>query len=141
MSQEQNKSNLNGKVKLGGPDPEVAGQTKRRQFSAAEKVRILKEIEQCQPGQIGAILRREGIYSSHVSQWRRQQAKGQLTALGGQKRGRPADIQAVELAQLRRENERLKGQLERAELIIEVQKKVSQLFGLTASQMEQDEQS
>jgi transposase-like protein len=113
---------LNGKVKLGGPDPEVAGQTKRRQFSAAEKVRILKEIEQCQPGQIGAILRREGIYSSHVSQWR-QQAKGQLAALGGQKRGRPAAAQAVELAQLRRENERLKGQLERAELIIEVQKK------------------
>ena len=141
MSQEQSKSNLNGKVKLVGPDPEVVGQTKRRQFSATEKVRILKEIEQCQPGQIGAILRREGIYSSHVSQWRWQQAKGQLASLGGQKRGRPAEAQAVELAQLRRENERLKGQLERAELIIEVQKKVSQLFGLTANQTDQDEQS
>jgi transposase len=142
MSQQQDiKTNLNGKAKLASPDPEVVAQTKRRQFSAAEKLRVLAEIEQCEPGQIGAILRREGIYSSHVSQWRRQQAKGQLAGLAGQKGGRHVDPQAVELAQLRQENERLKAQLERAELIIDVQKKVCQLFGLTPNLKDQAEQS
>jgi len=105
----------------------------RRQFSAAEKLRILQEADACtQPGQIGALLRREGLYSSQLAKWRRLRARGQLQALTPHQRGpKPgADPLAEELAALRRENARLQAQLTRAETIIEVQKKVSQLLGL-----------
>ena len=76
------------------------------------------------------MLRREGLYSSHLSTWRYQRAQGELQGLKPAKRGRQANPQAVENARLQRETERLKAQLARAELIIEVQKKVSQLLGL-----------
>jgi len=107
----------------------------RRRFSAAEKLRVLEEAERCrEPGEVGALLRREGLYSSHLAQWREQRRQGQLTGLPGQQRGRKADEpQGAELAQLRRENERLKVQLGRAELIIEAQKKLCQLFNLPLS--------
>lgn len=114
-------------------DPEVVPKATRRQFSAAEKLRILQEADTCtQPGQIGALLRREGLYSSQLANWRRLRARGQLQALTPQQRGPKAvaDPLAEELAALRRENARLQAQLTRAETIIDVQKKLSQLLGL-----------
>jgi transposase-like protein len=123
------------------PDPEVVQKAQRRRFSAAYKLRILQEVEQCtERGQIGALLRREGLYSSHLSKWRRQRDRGQLAGLGGQKRGRkPQDPAAAELTALQRENERLRAQLTQAEIIMEVQKKLSQLLGLSTSPTVSDE--
>ena len=111
---------------------EVVAKAKRRQHSAEYKLRILQELDACRgKGEIGAVLRREGLYSSLVSKWREQREKGSLNGLSGQKRGPKVDPNAAELARLQRENKRLKEQLERAELIIEVQKKVARLMGET----------
>ena len=120
-----------GPATLTEPDPEVVVKAQRRQFSAEYKRRILQEADTCtQRGEVGALLRREGLYSSHLNTWRQQRARGELQGLTPAKRGRKADPQAAENARLLRETERLKAQLARAELIIEVQKKVSQLLGL-----------
>ena len=120
-----------GPASLAVPDPEVVVKAQRRQFSAEYKRRILQEAERCtQRGEVGALLRREGLYSSHLNTWRHQRARGELQGLTPAKRGRKADPQAAENARLLRETERLKAQLARAELIIDVQKKVSQLLGL-----------
>jgi transposase len=115
------------------PDPEVVARARRRQFTAAYKLRILAEADSCSAsGQIGALLRREGLYSSHLTEWRRQRTQGTLAALAPQRRGRPVTAAAeVELTCLRQENERLTRQLAAAEAIIEIQKKVSALLGLT----------
>ena len=115
------------------PDPEVVERARRRQFTAAYKVGILLEADGCTaPGQLGALLRREGLYSSHLTEWRRHRAQGLLAALSPQRRGRPAaSVAAAEFARLRQENERLSRQLAAAEAIIEIQKKVSSLLGLT----------
>lgn len=119
----------NGQVSL--PDPEVVPKAERRRFSAEYKRRILRAAEACtQPGEVGALLRGEGLYSSHLTTWRQQRRRGELQGLTPAKRGRKADPQAAEIARLQRENERLKAQLERAELIIDVQKKLSQMLGL-----------
>jgi len=118
-------------------DPEVVPKAKRRQFSARYKLRILEEAENCgRRGQLGALLRREGLYSSHLTTWRRQREKGQLDGLGAKRRGpKPRDVLEEDLAKLRRENERLKARLERAETIIEVQKKLSRLLGLATDEI------
>ena len=122
------------------PDPEVVARAKRRTFTAAYKLRILEEVDKCdQPGQIGALLRREGLYSSHLSTWRRQRRQGQLQGLTPKKRGRKADPQAAEMTALRKENEQLRARLEQAELIIDVQKKLSRALGLATDQTPQDE--
>ncbi len=120
------------------PDPEVLPRAKRRRFAAEYKLRIMEEAERCtERGQIGALLRREGLYSSHLSQWNQQRSTSQLDALSPQKRGRKATPQAKEeLARLQRENERLRVRLEQAELIIDVQKKLSRLLGLTPDELE-----
>ena len=111
---------------------EVVAKAKRRQHSAEYKLRILREMDECKgTGEAGALLRREGLYSSLVSKWREQRERGSLTGLLGVRRGPKADANAAELARLQRENNRLREQLERAELIIEVQKKVAQLVGTT----------
>lgn len=116
------------------PDPEVVVKPRRRQFTAEYKRRILQEVEACtDPGEVGALLRREGLYSSHLTTWRQQRQRGELQGLAPAKRGRKADPQAAELARLQRENAHLQTQLERAELIIDVQKKLSQLLGLPAT--------
>lgn len=128
-----NPSYVNGQG--GIPDPEVRPSSGRRRFSAEYKVGILAEADTCTlPGQLGSLLRREGLYSSHLSQWRRQRRAGQLESLQPQKRGRKADPQAVEMSRLQRDNERLKVQLARAELIIEAQKKLCQLLNLPMSE-------
>jgi transposase-like protein len=114
------------------PDPEVPAQTSRRQFSAAYKLRVLREADACPVGEQGALLRREGLYSSHLVLWRRQRARGELAALAPRRRGRPAPSpEAQELARLRRENEHLRQDLAAARTVIEVQGKVSALLGLT----------
>ena len=123
------------------PDPEVVPKAKRRQFTAQYKLRIVREADACtELGQIGELLRREGLYSSHLSKWRQQRARGQLQGLAPKKRGRKSqDPSAAELAQLRRENERLRVQLEQAEIIIDVQKKLAKLLGLTTDETESNE--
>lgn len=109
------------------PEPEVPETPTRRTFTAAYKLRILEEADRSeQHGGIGELLRREGLYSSHLTTWRRQRKAGQLQALGSQKRGPRKDEQAAELAALRRENEQLRSRLAQAELIIAAQKKLSQ---------------
>ena len=117
------------------PDPEVVPRAKRRQFTAQYKLSILEETDRCtERGQMGELLRREGLYSSHLSKWRQQRARGQLQGLAPKRRGRkPPDPSTAELAQLRRENERLRAQLEQAEIIIDVQKKLAKLLGLTTN--------
>jgi len=114
------------------PNPEVVSKAQRRHFSAQYKLDILTEADNCtERGAIGALLRREGLYSSHLTTWRKQREEGVLNGLQGQKRGRKPDPQAAEIAQLRRENEQLRSRLERAEQIIDVQKKLAQLLGTT----------
>jgi transposase len=121
----------NGQIVRNLPDPEVVVKAQRRRFTAEYKQRILQEADACtQQGEIGALLRREGLYSSHLSTWRRQRQQGELQGLAPVKRGRKADPLAAENARLQRETERLKAQLARAELIIDVPKKVSELLGL-----------
>ena len=123
------------------PDPEVLPRAERRRFSGQYKLRILEEVDRCtERGQIGALLRREGLYSSHLSKWRQQRAEGQLQALSPHKRGRKAQGAGVEeLVQLQRENERLRARLEQAEMIIDVQKKLSRLLGLPVENPETGE--
>ena len=110
------------------PDPEVAGKAVRRKFTAEYKRRILKEADVCsKPGQIGALLRREGLYSSNLTLWRRQIDEG----LVPKKRGpvaKPHEMNARRIAQLEKENARLVHKLKNAQLIIEVQKKVAALL-------------
>ena len=128
----------NKAIKTEIPDPEVVPQAERRRFTAKYKLRILEEADGCnEPGEIGALLRREGLHSSYLSRWRRHQDQGQLQALAPKKRGRKnatQDQRAEELVELRRENQRLQLRLEQAETIIEIQKKLSHLLGLTASE-------
>ena len=130
----------NGKAKEIISETEVVEKAKRRQYSAEYKQRILREAETCRAtGEIGALLRREGLYSSHLTTWRRQYERGELEGLSPQKRGPKADAQAIELGKLKRENERLRERLRKAELIIEVQKKVSQILGVALPESDQDE--
>lgn len=118
-----------------GADTEVSlAKPERRRFTAGYKLCIVQEAEQCGPGGVGALLRREGLYSSHLTTWRRQLASGQLAGLAPKKRGPKADPQAVELARLKRENERLQVKLQQAEAIIAAQKKLAELFGMTLNE-------
>jgi len=122
--------NFSDKVNEEMPNTEVVAKAKRKQFTVAEKQRILREVEACQgSGEIGALLRREGIYSSYLTTWRRQKENGELEGLSPQKRGPKSNPDAIELAKLRREHERLKERMRQAELIIEVQKKVALMLG------------
>lgn len=116
------------------PDPEVAALPKRRQFSAAYKRRIVRAADACTvPGEIGALLRWEGLYSSHLTHWRRELEAGEQAALAPQPRGPkpdPAKAESRRNEVLEREVSRLRRQLERAERIIEAQKKLCELLGL-----------
>lgn len=116
------------------PNPEVSGKAQRRRFSAAYKLKILEEVDACtESGSIGALLRREGLYSALLSKWRRQREVGALAGLAPKKRGRkakPKDPSVKRVAELEREVERLRDKLHKAETIIGVQKKLSQLLDL-----------
>lgn len=114
------------------PDPEVSAKPQRRRFTPAYKARIVEEAQRCTgSGQVGALLRREGLYSSALTQWRRQYQSGALQALKDDKRGRKRtrDARDNELERLQRENKRLNKKLRQAELIIEIQKKVAAMLG------------
>lgn len=126
------------------PDPEVPEKPKRRQFTAEYKRSIVAQAEACRDdGAIGALLRREGLYSSHLTTWRRQREQGELEALSPKKRGRKstANPLAEENQRLLRENARLSRRLEQAELIIDVQKKVSALLGISLPEIKTDEEN
>ena len=128
---------------VNAPDPEVSERARRRRFSASFKLRVLREADTCPntAGAVGALLRREGLYSSHLTSWRRQRERGELEALQPRRRGRPpGDPAAAELARLRHENERLAHQLATAETIIEIQKKVAGLLGNPLASANQTEQ-
>ena len=116
------------------PNPEVNEKPVRRRFDAAYKLRILDEADRCsQNGQLGQLLRREGLYWSHLTNWRRLREQGVLQSLAPKPRGRkakPHDQSTPELEHMRRENQRLTERLRQAETIIEIQKKVSEILGL-----------
>jgi transposase-like protein len=134
--------NTNSKVGEKTPATEVVAKAKRRVYPAEYKLRILREVDACQAlGEIGALLRREGLYSSNLTSWRRQRERGELDGLSPQKRGPKPDPQAAELARLQRENERLQERLRRAELIIDVQKKVAQMLGVAVEENNLDDPS
>ena len=115
---------------VGLPDPELLGRPRRRRFSAEYKLRILREAEACsRPGEVGALVRREGLYSAHLSKWRQERDAGALEALARPRGRRPADRRDVELAELRRRAERAEAELEKARRMIEVQGNVSALLG------------
>ena len=127
------------------PDPEVVADAKRRVFTLDYKLRILAEadIARQTPGAVGALLRREGLYSSHLVSWRRERDAGMRQALAPKARGpKPKhDPQEEELRTLRRDNDRLREQLRKAELIIDVQKKVGALLGWTLPETAHEENS
>jgi transposase len=116
-------------------DMEVVGRAKRRVFTNADKRRILTAADRCsQPGELGAMLRREGVYSSSLSTWRRQREASDMAALAPQQRGPKVDpnrAETLHIAQLTREVDRLKRRLENAMLVIDVQKKLAALMGYT----------
>jgi len=125
-----------------GSDPEVLERPQRRRFTAKYKLQVLQQADACtEAGEIGALLRREGLYSSHLSSWRRLRASGALAGLTPRKRGRKADParqQIRRMAELERENQRLRARLAKAEIIIDVQKKVSSLLGIAPNQAPTD---
>jgi len=116
------------------PSPEVLEKPVRRRFSVEYKLKILAEADACvKMGQLGKLLRREGLYSSHLSNWRRQRETGALAGLTPKRRGRKAKLKnplSGEVTRLQRENDRLKEHLRQAELIIDVQKKVSEMLNI-----------
>jgi transposase-like protein len=113
------------------PDPEVPAKAQRRKFTAEYKLRIVREAERCkEPGEIGALLRREGLYSSLLTAWRREVEQGTRAALRSKKRGPKARVVDPRVKEVEQENARLRKRLEHAELIIAVQKKVSALLGI-----------
>ena len=115
----------------GPPDPEVTERAQRRRFRAEYKLRILREADACKgDGDLGALLRREGLYSSHLTVWRRQRDEIAKAGLKARKRGPKAKAVDPRVKQLELENARLKRRLEEAETIIDFQKKLSKLLGI-----------
>ena len=125
------------------PDPEVPQKAKRRRFSASYKLKIIKKAETLEDsGEIGAMLRREGLYWSALTRWREQRDAGVLKGLSAKKRGpksKKSDPLAKENKQLRRENARLERKLKQAELIIDIQKKVAEILGIPLKTLEDEE--
>ena len=114
------------------PDPEVPARPTRRSFTAEFKRRVLEEADRCGPGEVGALLRRHGLYSSHLTSWRRQRDEGTLAGLAPKKRGRrpaPKNPLAEENARLQRELRRATARAARAEGLVALQKKVAELLG------------
>jgi transposase len=129
--------NRNGQL-TNVPNPEVRPKAQRRQFTAEYKARILSEADACHiPGQIGALLRREGLYASHLTFWRRHRARGTLAGLAPQVRGPKTNPLAADNAAQSHEIARLQAKLQRAETIIAVQKKLCTLLGLPSEPDEQ----
>jgi len=123
----------------GGPDPEVTERAKRRRFTAEYKLRILRKADACKgDGDLGALLRREGLYSSHLTVWRRQRDEIAKAGLKARKRGPKAKAVDPRVKQLEREVVRLRRRLEEAETIIDFQKKLSKLLGIPLKSPDSD---
>jgi len=111
------------------PDPELVERAKRRSFTARYKLEILAKADACTaPGEIGELLRREGLYTSHLTYWRKQRRDGALQELGKPRGRKPADRRDAEIAELRRRAERAESELEKARRVIEIQGNVSALL-------------
>jgi transposase-like protein len=137
-------ANSGGAAPVPIPDPEVPEKPKRRQFTAEYKRSIVAQAEACRDdGAIGALLRHEGLYSSHLTTWRRQKEQGELDALTPKKRGRKstANPLAEENQRLHAQVAHLSRRLEQAELIIDVQKKVSALLGISLPEVKSGEEN
>jgi transposase len=131
-------------ISAGGPppNPEVTEAHRRRRFSAAYKASIVQQAMAChENGEIGALLRREGLYSSHLSKWRMQYERGALRGLADDTRGRKSKHNPLEeeVQRLRKQNARLESRLKQAEAIIEIQKKVSEILGIPLAQIDEGE--
>ena len=123
-------------------NPEVVEKAARRRFAATYKAKILAEADLCTArGQIGLLLRREGLYSSHLRTWRRQRDEATVSSLEGSQRGRKPknDTNAQELERLNRENRRLSERLRQAETIIDVQKKVCEMLAIPIAQQNEND--
>ena len=128
---------------LSRPDPEVPAKATRRRFSARYKLRILEQADGCESGEVGALLRREGLYWSNLQTWRRQREHGTLQALTPRKRGRkakPVNPLDRQLRQVQAENRKLKRKLEKAEIMLDIQKKVSHLLGISLESSNENEE-
>ncbi len=126
------------------PPTEVTAKAKRRRFTAEFKRRILKEADACDRGELGALLRREGLYSSHLVEWRRARDAGELAGLTPRKRGpkaQPPDPLAAKVAEQQKQIARLEAENAKLQLICEVQKKVSLLLGVTLPKIPDDDES
>lgn len=127
------------------PPTEVTSKAKRRSFTADYKRKVLQEADACtEPGQIGALLRREGLYSSHLTSWRTARERGELAGLEPKKRGPKAKENsplAKQVAEQQREIARLKAENAKLQIICDVQKKVSQLLGVTLPTIPEDDES
>jgi len=122
------------------PDPAVEAKPQRRRFTAEYKLRILREVERAKaPGHIGALLRREGLYSSHLTTWRRERDRVARAGLAARKRGPTATPKDPLLTQLERENARLRRRNQQVETLLEIQKKASELLGIPLSPRDSDE--
>jgi transposase len=127
-------------AQLGVPDPAVEAKPRRRRFTAEYKLRILREVERAKaPGDIGAILRREGLYSSHLVTWRRERDRVATAGLAARKRGPTAKTVDPRVTQLERENARLRRRNRQVETLLEIQKKASELLGIPLSPHASDE--
>ncbi len=126
------------------PPTEVTAKAKRRRFTAEFKRRILKEADACDRGELGALLRREGLYSSHLVEWRRARDAGELAGLTPRKRGpkaQPPDPLAAKVAEQQKQIARLEAENAKLQLICDVQKKVSLLLGVTLPKIPDDDES
>ena len=124
----------------GVEDPEVSEQAKRRRFTAEYKLRIVREADACKgDGDVAALLRREGLYSSLLSSWRRQRDEIAKVGMTSRKRGRKAKAEDPRVKELERENARLQRRLARVETMLEIQKKTSELLGIPLNPLESDE--
>ena len=132
MKAQKNKLISLSKKNQNRPDPEVPEKRPRRKFTAKYKLRVLQEAENCSaPGEVGALLRREGLYSSNLTAWRKQKEQGILQGVTPKKRGRKTKEKnplAQRVAELERANRKLQSKLKKAEIIIDVQKKISQIL-------------
>ncbi len=124
----------------GAPDPAVEAKPTRRRFTAAYKLRVLREVERArEAGEIAAILRREGLYSSHLATWRRERDRVAKVGLAARKRGPEPKVKDPRVKQLERENAKLRRRNQRLEALVAIQKKASELLGIPLSPLDDDE--
>jgi hypothetical protein len=132
-----------GTIGAARPEPEVLEKATRRTFTADYKRYVLRQADACKgSGEVGAFLRREGLYSSHLTSWRRQRERGEIEGLAPKKRGHKRHREMVpvqEVERLQRENQKLRWRVEQAELIIDIQKKASEMLGIPLRSLPSDD--